>query len=121
MISLKIPIRLISEANDSSHWTKKRKRKLVHAFLLNAYFNTLHKEISLPCVVNLIRVAPRQFDEDNLYMSFKHIRDWIADRIIPGLAPGRADGDKRITWHYRQEKGQVGEYAIQVEIISPDF
>jgi len=61
-------------------------------------------EITLPCKIVLTRVSPRSLDTDNLPCAFKWIRDAIADLIIPGLAPGRADGDELIEWVYEQEK-----------------
>jgi hypothetical protein len=39
----------------------------------------------------------------------------IADQILPGLAAGRADGDKRMTWEYAQEKGKT---CVRVEIFT---
>jgi hypothetical protein len=47
-------------------------------------------------------------------MSMKWIEDAVCDLLVPGLAPGRADGDKRITTQYKQEKGQ--NFGIRIEI-----
>ncbi len=72
----------------------------------------------LPCFVKMVRIAPRELDEEeNLRMSFKYIKDYIADFLIPGLARGRADGDKRIKWDYGQEKGKPKQYSIRIEIL----
>jgi hypothetical protein len=49
-------------------------------------------------------------------MAFKKIRDILADYMITELAPGRADGDPRLDWHYSQEKGEVKEFAIRIDI-----
>lgn len=116
-IIIKIPIRLISEANNTDFWRVKWKRKKNNELLLKSYFNHAKVKAEPPCDVTLCRIAPRELDEeDNLRTAFKPIKDWIADRIIPGLAPGRADGDKRIKWHYTQEKGKILEYAIKITI-----
>lgn len=73
---------------------------------------------SLPCHVKMIRIAPRFLDKDeNLPMAFKYLKDAIADYFIPGLQPGRADDDDRITWEYGQEKGKVRQYAVKIQII----
>ncbi len=114
-ISIKIPIRLVSEANNTDHWTKKHKRKKKISLLLKTYLPDLGK-CQLPCKVILTRVAPRRFDFDNLVISFKHVRDQISGMLIPGLAAGRADDDDRIEWEYRQERGNPKEYAVIIEI-----
>ncbi len=64
----------------------------------------------------LTRIAPRALDFDNLVYAFKHIRDVIADTLLPGLAAGRADDDKRLQWQYCQEKGRPKEYAFRISI-----
>ncbi|MEK6883385.1 MAG: hypothetical protein AABY22_27405 [Nanoarchaeota archaeon] len=50
-------------------------------------------------------------------MSFKWISDAIAEYIIPGKTVGRADDCKDIQWQFKQEKGNVREYAIRIEIM----
>ncbi len=118
MIQLTIPFRLQSEGNISDHWTMKRKRKLKYQQAVAYSLRTMDKRPDLPCTVKLIRIAPRKLDDDdNLRTAFKAIKDCIADYLIPGLAPGRADGDERIKWEYHQEKGNAKEYAIRIEII----
>ncbi len=73
----------------------------------------------LPCTIHVTRLAPRKLDFDNLCYSFKWIVDSICDRLIPGLERGRADGDKRIKEiKYFQEKGNVKEYSVKIEIFS---
>lgn len=70
-------------------------------------------EKKLPAHIKLTRVAPRILDSDNLPVSMKYFRDAIADYFIPGLAPGRADSNERLTWSYDQRKGT---YAVEIEI-----
>src|SRR5574338_709033 len=124
---IKIPIRIESEANMggkrsgrliSSHWSQKFKRNRTQKFCVGLDLLASGYKPNLPCCVKLVRIAPRNLDEDNLIYAFKKIKDVVADYIIPGLAPGRADGDKRIKWEYDQEKGEPKEYAIRIEIIS---
>lgn len=76
--------------------------------------NTLF-DIKLPCIVRFTRVSPGHLDEDNLLFSFKSIRDFIADKLIPGLKPGQADGSPKIKWEYLQEKSHK-EYAMILEV-----
>lgn len=71
----------------------------------------------MPTKVVMTRVAPTMADFDNLVASMKEIIDGVADWLIPGLAPGRADGDPRISWEYCQRKGGVREYGIELEFI----
>jgi hypothetical protein len=115
-IKFEIPIKLISEANISDHWTKKMKRRKNLSLVTKMYFKRFRKKIDLPCNIKLTRISSRELDFDNLVHAFKTVRDSISDCIIPGLAPGRADSDKRIIWDYSQEKGKVKESSIRVEI-----
>ncbi len=112
---------IVSEANRSNeHWTVKKKRHDTQEFLINSYFNSrVSDEMEiLPCMVKMTRVSPRELDFDNLVSSFKWIKDYIAERLVPGLAKGRADGDKRIKWEYEQIKGLSKQYAVKIEIQS---
>lgn len=105
---------LKSEANISRFWLKKSKIVKNQKLLIRYKFFNDSPKITLPCLVKLTRYSPRELDYDNLVYAFKFMRDEVAENIIPGLAKGRADGDKRITWEYLQEKGP---YAVKVEII----
>lgn len=115
--SFMIPIKTLSESNNKEHWSKKRKRHLKHKFVLLAYLRHQPNKITLPCSVTITRIAPRKLDSDRLPVASAHLRDCIADFLIPGLAPGRADGDSRISWHYCQEKGLPKEYAVKFNIV----
>jgi hypothetical protein len=119
-IEFTIPMRTVSESNLSGeNWRKKsarhkKQKQFVKIFCKASNVN----EALLPCTVKMHRIAPRSFDYDNLVSSFKWIRDAISEELITGLAIGRADDDKRITWEYIQEKGNPGQYAIRIEIES---
>jgi len=77
------------------------------------YLKTIERP-PLPIKVSMCRISPREYDYDNLVASMKEIRDKISDWLIPGLAPGRADSDERITWHYMQKKGEPKEVALEI-------
>lgn len=111
-IKFEFPYRLKSEANLSEHWRTKYQRHRKERFLLTLALKKV--ECQLPCIVKLTRISSRQCDFDNLVSAFKNIRDVVADILLPGLPPGRSDGDPRITWHYFQEKGKS---AIRIEFI----
>ncbi len=113
-ISWTFDFHLKSEANISRFWALKSKVNKSQKLLIRYKFFNDQPQITLPCVVKLTRFSPRELDFDNLVYAFKSIRDEVADHILPGFAKGRADGDKRITWEYIQEKGP---YAVKIEII----
>src|SRR5271168_12674 len=75
-----------------------------------------HNRPDLPCRITLKRCGKRKMDSDNVVTAFKHIRDEVADYLIPNLRPGQADGDPRIEWVYSQEISR--DYSIVV-IIDP--
>ena len=50
--------------------------------------------------VCLLALRHRLLDADNLAASFKFLQDCVADTILPGLAPGRADAF--FQWEYAQ-------------------
>ena len=113
-IQFELDIRLHSEANSTDHWTVKRKRRLRQQWVLKSHWLNQNYNVSLPCKIRLVRLCRHFFDDDNNVIAFKAIRDCISDLIIPGLAPGRADGDKRITWEYDQEKKSKNGVRIEI-------
>lgn len=116
--TVEVPLRLYSEANKSGHWSsaykrKKQQKQSVILYLQANYVPRLTKRMN----IILTRIAPRDLDaQDNLPAAFKHIIDAIASYLIPGLAPGRADGDDRISWTFKQEKGKPKTYGIRIQI-----
>jgi len=119
-VELKLPIRTVSEANSSEHWTAKHKRHKKHKMIVRAHLNSIPKNtIKLPVVIHLTRVAPRDLDlADNLPTSFKWIYDGVCDYLCPGLQAGRADASKDIQVLYDQIKGKPKEYAVIIRIIN---
>lgn len=123
MIKFKIPIRTVSEANmTGEHWTKKSKRHKAQRVAVSLMFNAMpfyrKDPISLPCKIIMTRIAPRKLDiGDNLPMSLKTIRDEIAEHLTGETKAGRGDGDERLQFEYKQEKGLPKEYAVRIEIV----
>ncbi|MGL4648999.1 MAG: hypothetical protein ACRC1H_06310, partial [Caldilineaceae bacterium] len=60
--------------------------------------------------INLIRLAPRVLDGDNLQSGFKATRDGVADWL------GIDDGSSRLSGEYGQEHGASNEYAAIVRV-----
>lgn len=105
MSVVELPLRIESVANRREHWTTKARRTKAHRLAALAV-----PQHPLPCVVTLIRVAPRKLDGDNLQSGFKALRDGIADRL------GVDDADPRVTWKYDQVRGRAKEYAARVRV-----
>lgn len=130
MIKWELPIKTISEANCSEHWTIKSKRHRRQQFFVRCLFNKEGATIPLPCIITLTRISCRLLDdEENLPMAFKWIKDEIGACIFPEKViiyqksngkmaknKGHADSDPRIKWKYAQEKGK--RLGIRIEIQS---
>lgn len=121
-LSALIPVRTVSEANQSrhEHWTHKRKRAKEHRDA--AYFVLRSQEDGLMKVkhhlldngivrIRLTRIAPRELDDDNLRSALKHVRDGVTDAL--GLSDDR---DPRLIWEYGQTKGKPKQYAVEVQL-----
>jgi len=111
--TIKIPIKTYSKSNTSEHWAQASKRAKHQKDIVKLSLLT-QKKPELPCEIVITRIAPRSLDKDNLGGALKTIIDTVCDWLIPGLAPGRADGDKRIKIDFDQKKGDVKEYAVEV-------
>ena len=112
-----IPVKTVSEANISEHWTKRSKRHSMQKMAVTSFLRADSPNIKPPCTIKLTRIAPRQLDRhENLPCSFKYIVDAICEYIHPGKAAGRADDDPNIKIEYAQEKGAPKTYEIRIEI-----
>ena len=113
VISVTLPIKIVSEANLRQHWRKAGARKRLHRqtarLTLQQYARPMHEDVTI--TVTLTRVAPRKLDDDNLSSGFKAARDGVADWL------GIDDGSPRIRWQYAQERGRAGEYAARVCVV----
>jgi hypothetical protein len=140
-ITWELPLKTVSEANSSEHWTVSSRRHRHQQFFIRALFHALKHEILLPCVVTMTRLNFRDLDDDNLVSSMKWIRDEISECIFPEKRKsymtdddiivkkgriyfrkgrlksikGRADSDPRITWKYDQEKSKTLGIRIEIE------
>lgn len=100
-----LPLRVESVANKREHWSKRARRAKLHRIAALAV-----PRHPLPCVVTMIRVAPRKLDGDNLQSGFKALRDGIATVL------GVDDADPSVDWQYGQARGRAKEYAVRVTI-----
>lgn len=114
-IAWTFPLRTVSELNSSQHWTVKSKRHKSQKIKTKTVLKKEIQDVTLPCHIKLTRFAPQLLDAfDNLPSSLKYVVDAICELLIPGLAIGRADGDKRISISCYQEKAR--KHSIKVEI-----
>lgn len=111
-IRFKCPVRIESEANRRDHWAarhrrfaKQRRIVALHLLALGGFSRP-----KPPLTVTLTRIGPRALDTDNLAGGCKAVRDQIAAWL------GIDDGDPRMEWRYRQERGKPREYALSVEM-----
>lgn len=122
-----LPIKTVSEANCSEHWTRKSKRHRQQQFLVKQLFVKEFNKIPIPCQIKLVRLSPRALDSDNLVLAFKWIRDEISENIFfekrsyyvnkrGKIVPikGREDSNPLVKWEYDQEKNPV--LGIRIEI-----
>lgn len=110
-----LPIKIDPYNPCMNRFTRSKENKRVLG-IMKAYKPLEFKNLALPCKIVLTRIAPRKFDYDNLVASFKFMTDTLADFLIPGLAKGRADGDKRLEFTYDQIYGGNGKYGVKVQI-----
>jgi len=129
-----IPLKTVSEANSSEHWSVSSKRHRQQQFFVRALFHGLDEQIPVPCKVTLTRLNSRSLDDDdNLPMAFKWIKDEISECIFPekrmfyvkkGKArpiKGRADDDPRIKWVFAQEKSKTLGIRIEIETLEDSW
>lgn len=126
--TLHIVTKTVSEANSSEHWSKKHKRHKQQQLLVRIAYSVSVKEVKLPCIVTMIRLAPRVLDDDNLQSAFKYVRDELSECIVPNARKtyinshgrpqeikGRVDTDPRIKWQYEQRKSPRMGIEVTIE------
>lgn len=105
MVSVNIPIRLPSLANERRWWVIMRLKKQQKEETWYALRDV--KIPSMPLNITITRHGPKVLDDDNLAASCKYVRDEIARKV------GVDDGSPLYTWVYRQE---AGKYRVDIEI-----
>ena len=110
VLTFDIPIRTVSEGNKRGCWQKDYARNKEQRDIA-CLFTQARLELplaELPKSITLTRIAPRRLDTGNLAVAMKAVQDGICDALEIN------DGDRRIKWHYEQEKGK--EYAVRVTL-----
>jgi len=121
MIEFTLDLKIVS-ANATGHWIKRYNLNKKNAAIIKKYWLTLKPKPKAPCTVTLERIYSPSFNQkkfdahDNLRTSFKGVVDIIADLLVPGLPPGKADDEVHgITWEYLQTKGPEPRVRIKIE------
>lgn len=107
VITIRIPIATVSLTNMREHWAKKARRakqQRQQTYLMTQRLTRL----KLPATITLTRISSRNLDDDNLRGALKSVRDGVADRL------GIDDGESGVKWQYAQERGKVGEKAVEI-------
>ena len=110
IISVTVPVKLVSEANSHEHWRNRQRRAKLQRSMAKTALGADVKGPPPPYVITITRIGPRTLDSDNLAGSAKAVRDGVADWL------GIDDGDKRLTWEYAQRSDGAGVYACEVMI-----
>lgn len=119
-ITITVPIRTVSTVNMREHWATKARRVRAERMAVANLWSYMTRAPWLTAGmlaggerarVTLVRIAPRDLDDDNLRPSMKAIRDEIADRL--GL---RNDRDPRVAWMYEQRRGIPKQYAVEIHV-----
>lgn len=114
-VTMTLPIRTVSEANNFDPWTKKHKRHKSQKRTVFFAMINLKRYITLPCTITFIRYAPKSLDRhDNLPISMKYICDQVCAEITQEHRPGLADNFQDINIKYDQIISKT--YAVKIII-----
>jgi hypothetical protein len=106
-VTLRVPVRVVSEPNERCHWAKRYKRFKKQAEVLGEYLGML-RPLPLPLAITLVKLGGRNMDaQDNLKAAFKGLADFLAAWV------GTDDADPELVWLYGQEPG--GPHGVRVE------
>ena len=111
--SFEIPRKFVNHSNSGeSKWTRAKRVELHWSLIAIYWLRARVPAISLPCSVYFVRKGPGKQDDDNIRSTCKSLRDAIANKLVPGQKPGRADSDPRIAWHYSQQSAKKNSMQI---------
>jgi hypothetical protein len=112
LVIFELPLRLVSLANEHTHWRTRQKRAKEHRSIVGLRTGSalawagVHGTVVRR--VRLTRLAPRRLDSDNAVIAAKECRDGVARAL------GVDDHDERVTWEVAQEK--TSGYGLRVEL-----
>jgi hypothetical protein len=120
-VKLYVPVRTYNLTNARTHWRVRSKRvreqrEAVTYVLLGADWSALPKPTpETPWAVRLVRLGPREMDDDGVVSAMKATRDAVAAFI------GVDDRDrKRVRYWYDQEKSKDVGVRIEIAANTPE-
>lgn len=116
-VSVFVPLRLVSEANQREHWSRRHRRAAEQKQLVLLALRARSRgRPRLPCRVEITRIAPKPIrDGDNLHGSAKHVRDAVAHFL--GVDDADVGGGP-VSW---SRPDQVrGPYGVRIAIFDTD-
>lgn len=117
MIELDINLEIQSPNAAANHWGKRHTMNIRNRNLLGKIWLTVQPKPQVPCVVFIKRLfcsKQKEYDFVNYVAACKGIQDILADLLIPGLKPGRADSSKDIHWDFQQERSNRSTFLIKI-------
>jgi hypothetical protein len=106
--TFEVPIKIQSTANLREHWAVKYKR--VDSQKSATAYRFPKRELRPLLKVKLVRVSPRELDDDNLRSALKSVRDAVASCLRVD------DKSPLVTWEYGQEKGEPRQNAVRITV-----
>ncbi len=113
MMHLGIPLRVSSRTNARQHWSVRARRTKAERALVALHLAPLRHQrpdVDAGVVVEMVRVAPRPLDDDNVREALKAVRDEIAKWL------GVDDADPRVEWQYQQRAEGVRVYSVEMTV-----
>lgn len=117
MITVRLPLMIVSEANTREHWAKHHRRhseqRRVSAILVAhaIVWSTFSDPVKSVTLTRVMDGRQRAYDSDNLAAALKSVRDGVADGL------GIGDGWSGITWRYDQRRRGPGDAAWQSPVV----
>lgn len=110
-VVLELSVRVPSEANLREHWYERKRRSAAHRGMIRGALNGIVVP-EPPVRVTWTRLGGRGLDDDNLAVSFKHLRDGLAEHYGLDDRPGTG-----LEWMYEQEPGGPEGVRVRIEVV----
>jgi hypothetical protein len=120
VVEFSLPVYTPSKGNERGSWKRhfwkhtQPQRDSANAAAM-AYTSAADRSLALiyGATIKLVRVSPRELDDDNLRSALKACRDGIADMF------GTTDRNPLLVWEYGQAKGKPPLVRVTITIRPP--
>lgn len=111
-ITVALPIKTVSEANQREHWANRHRRKKAQQAIAVPILQAALRPIPTPpLAITFTRVSVSKMDADNLAGAMKHIQDALCHVL------GIDDGDDKLRFAYAQRRTKTRAAAcVEVEL-----